>query len=62
MSEQPAKSLKHTLNNPLGAILAELQLLEMEDLTPAQREGIERAIAQVRRLVGLIREHVPDDA
>lgn len=61
VSHQPAKNLKHTLNNPLGAILAELQLLELEDLGPEQREGVERALVQVRRLMGIIREQVPDN-
>lgn len=56
----PGKSLRHTLNNPLGALLAELQLLEMQDLTDPQREGVQRAIAQVRRLVELVRTQVPD--
>jgi hypothetical protein len=41
--------------------LAELQLLEMEDLTPSQREGVERAIALCRRLVQIVREQVPAD-
>lgn len=56
----PGKSLRHTLNNPLSALLAELQLLEMQDLTDPQREGVRRAIAQVRRLVDLVRTQVPD--
>lgn len=55
------KSLRHTLNNPLAALLAELQLLEFEDLSDAQREGVERAIAQVRRLIEIVRTEVPND-
>lgn len=59
--QSPRKSLQHTLNNPLAGLLAELQLLEMEDLTQAQREGVERSIALVRRLVQIVREQVPAD-
>lgn len=56
----PAKSLQHTLNNPLAGLLAELQLLEMDQLTPDQREGVERSIALVRRLITIVREQVPN--
>lgn len=57
----PKKSLQHTLNNPLAGLLAELQLLEMDDLTASQREGVERSIALVRRLVTIVREEVPEE-
>lgn len=57
----PKKSLQHTLNNPLAGLLAELQLLEMDDLTPGQREGVERSIALVRRLITIVREQVPNE-
>lgn len=60
-SPAPKKSLQHTLNNPLAGLLAELQLLEMEDLTQSQREGVERSIALVRRLVVIVREQVPHE-
>lgn len=60
-SSAPKKSLQHTLNNPLAGLLAELQLLEMEDLTPSQREGVERAIALCRRVVQIVREQVPHE-
>lgn len=58
---KPDKSLQHTLNNSLAGLLAELQLLEMEDLTQQQREGVERAVALCRRLVQIVRERVPAD-
>lgn len=62
MADSPSgKSLRHTLNNPLGALLAELQLLEFEDLSDAQREGVERALSQVRRLIEIVRTEVPND-
>lgn len=60
-ASEPSKSLQHTLNNPLAALLAELQLLEMEALAPAQREGVERSIELVRRLIRIVREQVPRD-
>lgn len=58
--ERP-KGLQHTLNNPLAALLAELQLLEMEELAPSHREGVERSIELVRRLIRIVREQVPPD-
>lgn len=57
----PKKSLQHTLNNPLGGLLAELQLLEMEDLPPEHREGVERSIALCRRIIQIVKEQVPAD-
>lgn len=56
---EPPKSLQHTLNNPLAALLAELQLLEMDELRPTQRESVERSIELVRRLIRIVREQVP---
>jgi signal transduction histidine kinase len=61
MPDRP-KGLQHTLNNPLAALLAELQLLEMEELEPAHRAGVERSIELCRRLVRIVREQVPPDA
>lgn len=55
------KGLQHTLNNPLAALLAELQLLEMDELEPSQREGVERSIELVRRLIRIVKEQVPRD-
>jgi len=57
----PKKSLQHTLNNPLAGLLAELQLLEMEDLPDAHRAAIERCISLTRRVVQIVREEVPSD-
>lgn len=60
MSEVPLKkSLQHALNNPLAGLLAELQLLEMEDLPPDHREAVERSIELCRRVILLVRERVP---
>lgn len=55
------KGLQHTLNNPLAALLAELQFLEMDTLTTSQREGVERSIELVRRLIRIVKEQVPRD-
>jgi signal transduction histidine kinase len=53
------KGLAHTLNNPLAALLAELQLLEMEQLPVEQRESVERCIGLCRRVIGIVRERIP---
>lgn len=53
------KGLQHTLNNPLAALLAELQLLEMEELTPTHRESVERMIGLCRRVITIVRERIP---
>lgn len=55
----PRKSLQHSLNNPLAGLLAELQLLEMEELAPDHRESVERAIGLCRRVIQIVRERVP---
>lgn len=51
--------LQHTLNNPLAGLLAELQLLEMDDLSDEQRAGVQRSIALCRRLIQIVKEQVP---
>jgi signal transduction histidine kinase len=48
-------ALQHTLNNPLTALLAEAQLLEMEHLSPEQREAVERIVEMCRRTVDAVR-------
>ncbi|WKW10997.1 hypothetical protein Strain138_000231 [Pseudogemmatithrix spongiicola] len=49
------------MNNPLAGLLAELQLLEMEDLPDAHRAAVERCVELTRRLVQIVREEVPKD-
>lgn len=61
MDATPKKSLQHTLNNPLAGLLAELQLLEMEDLPENHRTAVERCIGLTRRLVQIVREQVPPE-
>ena len=47
--------IQHTLNNPLTALLAEAQILEMELLREDQRASIGRIIEQARRVVAIVR-------
>jgi signal transduction histidine kinase len=58
-SKVPKKSLQHTLNNPLAGLLAELQLLQMEELAPEHRAAVGRAVDLVRRLIKIVKEEVP---
>lgn len=51
-----ARRLPHAMNNPLSALLAEAQLLELEELTPDHREATERIVDLARRVIGLVRE------
>jgi signal transduction histidine kinase len=48
--------LQHALNNPLTALMAEAQLLEMEPLADEQREAVTRMVELCRRLVGIVRQ------
>jgi signal transduction histidine kinase len=47
--------VQHAINNPLTALLAEAQLLELEELTDDQRQSVERMVELARRLVALTR-------
>lgn len=47
--------IQHSLNNPLAALLAEAQLLEMEELSEEHRAAVKRIIELCRRLVGMVR-------
>jgi signal transduction histidine kinase len=53
---QAALSLQHSINNPLAALLAEAQLLELEELPKEQREAVGRMIELCRRIVALVRQ------
>lgn len=49
--------VQHQLNNPLAALLAEAQLLGMEqELGEQQRAAVERIIGLVRRVIGTVRD------
>lgn len=47
--------LQHDVNNPLTALLAEAQLLEMEPLDAPTREAVGRIIAVCRRAIAGVR-------
>jgi signal transduction histidine kinase len=51
-----ALELRHGMNNPLSALLAEAQLLALEPLTPEQHAAVERIVDLCRRTVTLVRE------
>ena len=51
-----ALRLQHSLNNPLAALLAEAQLLELEELAPEHRAAVRRIIELCRRTAGVVRE------
>lgn len=50
-----AIGLQHAMNNPLAAILAESQLLEMDALSVEQREAVVRIVALCRRMTAVVR-------
>ena len=50
-----AMRLQHSLNNPLAALLAEAQLLELETLPQDHRESVERIIELSRRVINVVR-------
>lgn len=50
-----AMRLQHSINNPLAALLAEAQLLEMEQLTADHRASVKRIIELCRRVVDVVR-------
>jgi signal transduction histidine kinase len=47
--------VQHALNNPLTALLAEAQLLELEPLSDENRAAVKRIIELCRRMVGMVR-------
>jgi signal transduction histidine kinase len=48
--------VQHRLNNPLAALLAEAQLMSMDETLDApQRASVERLIELVRRVIGIVR-------
>jgi signal transduction histidine kinase len=50
-----AMRLQHSLNNPLAALIAEAQLLELEELPPDHRGSVERIIELARRVIEVVR-------
>lgn len=52
---ESARTLEHAFNNPLTALLAEAQLLELDPLGDEQRAAVRRILELARRLVALSR-------
>jgi signal transduction histidine kinase len=52
---EAAVRLPHALNNPLGALLAEAQLLRMHALDAEEAESVDRIIALCRRMASIVR-------
>ena len=50
-----AARLQHALNNPLTGLLAEAQLLQLEQLAAGQAEALERMVGHCRRMMELTR-------
>jgi signal transduction histidine kinase len=50
-----ALRLQHSLNNPLAGLLAEAQLMQLDDSTAEQRESLERMVALCRRMIEVTR-------
>ncbi|CAN5919702.1 hypothetical protein BH11GEM2_BH11GEM2_06240 [soil metagenome] len=53
---ESARALQHAFNNPLTALLAEAQLLELEALGSEQHAAVGRILTLARRLVVLSRK------
>ncbi len=54
-SGEAAMRIQHSLNNPLAALLAEAQLLEMEPLSEENLAAVKRIVQLCRRMVGMVR-------
>lgn len=52
---QATLSLQHAINNPLAALMAEAQLLQLEELQTEHRESVDRIVELCRRVVALVR-------
>jgi hypothetical protein len=51
-----ALDMRHQINNPLAALLAEAQVLGLEPLAPDHQAAVERIVDLCRRVVVLLRE------
>ncbi len=51
-----ALDMRHQINNPLAALLAEAQVLGLETMAPEHHAAVERIVELCRRMVALIRE------
>jgi signal transduction histidine kinase len=53
---ESARTVQHALNNPLTALLAEAQLLELEPLEPEVRAAAGRLVELARRVAAAARK------
>ncbi|HYV97361.1 MAG TPA: histidine kinase dimerization/phospho-acceptor domain-containing protein [Gemmatimonadaceae bacterium] len=53
--KQLVLNLQHALNNPLTALLAEVQMLQMEAATDDERETADRLLQLVNRMTETVR-------
>ena len=51
-----ALDMRHQINNPLAALLAEAQVLALEPLAPDHQAAVERIVELCRRVVALVRD------
>lgn len=56
-----ARSAQHELNNPLTALLAEAQLLELEPMPPEHRAAASRIVELARRIAAIVRRLDPPE-
>lgn len=56
-----ARSAQHELNNPLTALLAEAQLLELEPMPAEHRAAASRIVELARRIAAIVRRLDPPD-
>ncbi len=52
----PRRTMQHAINNPLTALMAEIQLLQRKDPSPSTAAACGRMMDLVRRLVALSRK------
>ena len=52
---ESARMVQHAMNNPLTALLAEAQLLQLEPLTNEQAQAVGRMIDSARRIAAVVR-------
>jgi signal transduction histidine kinase len=50
-----AMGLQHALNNPIAGIMAEAQLMQLDEVVPEKAEALARMVALCRRLIELTR-------
>jgi nitrogen-specific signal transduction histidine kinase len=50
---QAAGGLKHKLNNPLAALLAEAQMMELEPMAPEHANAVRRIVELCRRIINV---------